>query len=195
MFARTSYTLLVVLAALAVFLSIADAVPVAGSKFEKRCASGMDGHFNDGGQPSWNDLCQRLNLRSHLCRWCDALRQSLCPSSLDDETDPDTAGAGHDSDNSDNCESPQEPDFDDLYRGGRAIKSRQLYLIHQEPAMEDTQSFRLIGKSDIEKIPLDNVNGQNIVYWEDIQQVFPGVKYVKNGEVAVTMMRDSHRIR
>ncbi|KAF8922783.1 hypothetical protein BGZ58_003794, partial [Dissophora ornata] len=110
-------------------------------------------------------------------------------------TDPDTAGAGHDSDNSDNCESPQEPDFDDLYRGGRAIKSRQLYLIHQEPAMEDTQSFRLIGKSDIEKIPLDNVNGQNIVYWEDIQQVFPGVKYVKNGEVAVTMMRDSHRIR
>ncbi|KAI8605918.1 hypothetical protein EDD21DRAFT_400861 [Dissophora ornata] len=59
--------------------------------------------------------------------------------------------------------------------------------------MEDTQSFRLIGKSDIEKIPLDNVNGQNIVYWWDIQQVFPGVKQLKNGEVTVTMMRDSHK--
>ncbi|KAI8600100.1 hypothetical protein EDD21DRAFT_142096, partial [Dissophora ornata] len=61
--------------------------------------------------------------------------------------------------------------------------------------MVDTQSFRLIGKSDIEKIPLGNVNGQNIVCWEDIRQVFPGVKYVKNGEVVVSMMKDSHRIR
>ncbi|KAI8606157.1 hypothetical protein EDD21DRAFT_349318 [Dissophora ornata] len=57
--------------------------------------------------------------------------------------------------------------------------------------MEDAQSFRLIAKLDIEDIPLNNVNGQNIVYWEDIQPVFPGVKYVKNGKVAVTMMRDS----
>ncbi|KAI8599882.1 hypothetical protein EDD21DRAFT_432071, partial [Dissophora ornata] len=59
--------------------------------------------------------------------------------------------------------------------------------------MVDTQSFRLIGELDIEKIPLRNVNGQNIVYWWDIQQVFPGIKHVKNGEVAVTMMRDSHQ--
>ncbi|KAI8594876.1 hypothetical protein EDD21DRAFT_449062, partial [Dissophora ornata] len=58
--------------------------------------------------------------------------------------------------------------------------------------MADTQSFRLIGKLDIEDIPLNNVNGQNIVYWEDVQLVFPGVKHVKNGKVAVTMMRDSH---
>ncbi|KAI8603003.1 hypothetical protein EDD21DRAFT_403198 [Dissophora ornata] len=65
---------------------------------------------------------------------------------------------------------------------------------HQEPAMEDTQSFRLIGDLDIENIPLDNVNGQNIIYWENIQQVFPGVKYVKSGKVAVNMM-DSHQIR
>ncbi|KAI8596822.1 hypothetical protein EDD21DRAFT_236094, partial [Dissophora ornata] len=69
------------------------------------------------------------------------------------------------------------------------------FIIHQEPAMEDTQSFRLIGKLDIENIPLDNVNGQNIIYWEDIKEVFPGVKYVKNGERTVTKMRDSHQNR
>ncbi|KAI8599884.1 hypothetical protein EDD21DRAFT_432081 [Dissophora ornata] len=60
--------------------------------------------------------------------------------------------------------------------------------------MVDTQSFRLIGNLDIENITLGNVNGQNVVYWEDIQQVFPGVKYVKNDKVVVPMMRDSHQI-
>ncbi|KAI8598054.1 hypothetical protein EDD21DRAFT_407131 [Dissophora ornata] len=61
--------------------------------------------------------------------------------------------------------------------------------------MADTQSFRLTGKLDVENIPLDNVNGQNIIYWEDIKEVFPGVKYVKNGEQTVTKMRDSHQNR
>ncbi|KAI8597523.1 hypothetical protein EDD21DRAFT_446956 [Dissophora ornata] len=61
--------------------------------------------------------------------------------------------------------------------------------------MVEAQSFRLIGKSDIEKLPLCNVNGENIIYWEDIQQVFPGVKHVKNGEFTVSMMRDSHQVR
>ncbi|KAI8596099.1 hypothetical protein EDD21DRAFT_448106, partial [Dissophora ornata] len=61
--------------------------------------------------------------------------------------------------------------------------------------MEDTQSFRLTGESEIEKIRLVNVNGQNIIYWDEIQDVFPGVKYVKNGEVAVAKMRDSDENR
>ncbi|KAI8594932.1 hypothetical protein EDD21DRAFT_409466, partial [Dissophora ornata] len=61
--------------------------------------------------------------------------------------------------------------------------------------MEDTQSFRLTGESDIEKIRLVNVNGQNIIYWDEIQDVFPGVKYVKNGEVTVAKMRDSDENR
>ncbi|KAI8597645.1 hypothetical protein EDD21DRAFT_436702, partial [Dissophora ornata] len=69
------------------------------------------------------------------------------------------------------------------------------YASHQEPAMVDTQSFRLTGKPDIIKIPLANVNGQNIVYWEDIQEFFPGVKYVNNGEVAITKMRGSNQKR
>ncbi|KAI8595623.1 hypothetical protein EDD21DRAFT_420478, partial [Dissophora ornata] len=58
-----------------------------------------------------------------------------------------------------------------------------------------TQSFRLTGKSDIINIALVNVNGQNVVCWEDIQEVFPGVKYVNNGELTVSKMRDSNQKR
>ncbi|KAF9944207.1 hypothetical protein BGZ72_002660, partial [Mortierella alpina] len=61
--------------------------------------------------------------------------------------------------------------------------------------MEETQSFRLIGTSEIEKIPIQHVDGQDFVYWEDIEQVFPAIKHVKNGDVTVTMARDSGGIR
>ncbi|KAG0052069.1 hypothetical protein BGZ89_003312 [Linnemannia elongata] len=61
--------------------------------------------------------------------------------------------------------------------------------------MEETQSFRLIGNKDIEKILCDHIDEQNIIYWEDIEQLFPGVKQVKNGEITVSMLRDSSRKR
>ncbi|KAF9287732.1 hypothetical protein BGZ68_001341 [Mortierella alpina] len=61
--------------------------------------------------------------------------------------------------------------------------------------MEDTQSFRLLGSTDIEEILCDQVDGQKIVYWEDIEQAFPGVQKVKSGRLLVSMMRDSNRIR
>ena len=64
-----------------------------------------------------------------------------------------------------------------------------------QQAMEEAQSFRWIGKTDIEKITLGHVDGQNVVYWEDIEQVFPGVRYIKNGEVTVSIMRDANQIR
>ncbi|KAF9365053.1 hypothetical protein BGX34_011542 [Mortierella sp. NVP85] len=48
--------------------------------------------------------------------------------------------------------------------------------------MEETQLFRLAGKTATIKIPCDYVDGQNVVYWEDIEQVFPGVQHVVNGE-------------
>ncbi|KAG0196006.1 hypothetical protein BGX33_002243, partial [Mortierella sp. NVP41] len=51
--------------------------------------------------------------------------------------------------------------------------------------MEETQSFRLIGTTEIVRIPIQHVDGQNVVYWESIEQVFPGVKCVKNGDVAI----------
>jgi hypothetical protein len=61
--------------------------------------------------------------------------------------------------------------------------------------MEATQSFRLAGGTDIEEIPCCHVNGQTIVYWDDIERVFPGVKNIKNGNVSVILLRDSNEIR
>jgi hypothetical protein len=61
--------------------------------------------------------------------------------------------------------------------------------------MEETQSFRLIGTMDTEEITCYYVGERNIVYWEDIEQVFPSVKHIKNGNVTVSMMRDSHGAR
>ncbi|KAF9287123.1 hypothetical protein BGZ68_002226 [Mortierella alpina] len=51
--------------------------------------------------------------------------------------------------------------------------------------MEETQFFRLAGSTEIVKVPIQQENGQNVVYWESIEQVFPGVKCVKNGDVVV----------
>ncbi|KAF9116177.1 hypothetical protein BGX30_006021, partial [Mortierella sp. GBA39] len=51
--------------------------------------------------------------------------------------------------------------------------------------MEETQSFRLIGTTEIMRIPIQHVDGQNVVYWESIEEVFPGVKCVKNGDVTI----------
>ncbi|KAF9157499.1 hypothetical protein BGX20_003917, partial [Mortierella sp. AD010] len=56
--------------------------------------------------------------------------------------------------------------------------------------MEETQQFRLIGTTDIMEIPVSHVGEQNIVYWVDIKQVFKDVEYVKNGKVAVNMLKD-----
>ncbi|KAG0049742.1 hypothetical protein BGZ89_004087, partial [Linnemannia elongata] len=64
-----------------------------------------------------------------------------------------------------------------------------------ESTVELTQSFRLIGSMDIEEIPCDLIDGHYVVSWEDIEQVFPGVKHVKNGKVTVPMMKDPNRKR
>jgi hypothetical protein len=61
--------------------------------------------------------------------------------------------------------------------------------------MEDTQSFRLIGGRDVVEIPVAHEHGQHIIYWEDIEYFFPGVKYVKNGNVSIPLTRDANRIR
>jgi len=58
---------------------------------------------------------------------------------------------------------------------------------------EVTQLFRLAEVT--EEIPCDQVQGQTIIYWEDIVQVFPGVKHVKNGNLTVKMLRDSNENR
>ncbi|KAG9069785.1 hypothetical protein KI688_009110 [Linnemannia hyalina] len=55
--------------------------------------------------------------------------------------------------------------------------------------MEDTQSSRLIETTDTMKITLNHVDGQTIVNWEDIEQVFPGVKRISNGYSVIKFLR------
>lgn len=62
---------------------------------------------------------------------------------------------------------------------------------HPAPTMEAAQSFRLAGNTDTIEILCDQVDGQNVIYWEDIKDVFPRVQYVKNGNVAVKKLKDS----
>ncbi|KAF9349172.1 hypothetical protein BGX34_001986 [Mortierella sp. NVP85] len=61
--------------------------------------------------------------------------------------------------------------------------------------MGETQHFRLAGTTNVEEIDYDHVDGHNVIYWEDIEQIFPGVKHVKNGNVSVKLLRDSNRNR
>jgi hypothetical protein len=56
--------------------------------------------------------------------------------------------------------------------------------------MEVSQSFRAKGSVNIEKIPCDQVNGQYIIYWEDIKEVFPKIRYLKYGDTTVTKLRE-----
>ncbi|KAF9344209.1 hypothetical protein BGX26_004649, partial [Mortierella sp. AD094] len=70
-----------------------------------------------------------------------------------------------------------------------------LIVVTRLITMEETQSFRLNGTTDTIEITIDHVGGQNIVYWEDIEQVFPGVKHVQNGKVAINMLRSSDGTR
>ena len=58
--------------------------------------------------------------------------------------------------------------------------------------MEETQLFRLTGTTDILEITSYHHHGQNVTYWEDIEEVFPGVKSIMNGRVVVNKLRDSN---
>ncbi|KAF9944544.1 hypothetical protein BGZ72_002240, partial [Mortierella alpina] len=50
----------------------------------------------------------------------------------------------------------------------------------------DAQPFRLTGTREIVTIPIQHADGQNLVCWEAIEQVFPGVKSVSHGDVQVS---------
>ncbi|KAI8359007.1 hypothetical protein B0O80DRAFT_259882 [Mortierella sp. GBAus27b] len=57
--------------------------------------------------------------------------------------------------------------------------------------MEATQSFRLVGTTDILEIPCDQDDGHNVIYWRDILDAFPGAQYVKKGNVLIKRLRDT----
>ncbi|KAF8932520.1 hypothetical protein BGZ58_007008, partial [Dissophora ornata] len=62
-------------------------------------------------------------------------------------------------------------------------------------SMEEYQSFRVAGTTTVRNIDVDNVDGQNVIYWEDIEQLFPGVQNVQNGKFLVKLLRDLKRAR
>ncbi|KAG0270288.1 hypothetical protein BGZ95_001758, partial [Linnemannia exigua] len=55
--------------------------------------------------------------------------------------------------------------------------------------MEDTQSFCLIETMDTVEIRLSHIEGQDFVCWGDIEQVFPGVQRVRNGNSVIKFLR------
>ena len=62
--------------------------------------------------------------------------------------------------------------------------------------MSETQAFRAADSTaHIGNIKVDNVNGQNVIYWEDVEQVFPGVQHIRDGSSVVALLRDSDRNR
>ncbi|CAO3572889.1 unnamed protein product [Mortierella alpina] len=52
-------------------------------------------------------------------------------------------------------------------------------------AMTETQSFQLLGATEIVKIPIQNVDGHKVVAWESIEHAFPGARCVKHDDVPV----------
>ncbi|KAF9363947.1 hypothetical protein BGX34_002927 [Mortierella sp. NVP85] len=61
--------------------------------------------------------------------------------------------------------------------------------------MDATQSFRLSGTTDVKEIPCDQADGQNVIFWEDIKEVFPEIQYVSCGNVVVKKLRNSEQKR
>jgi hypothetical protein len=58
--------------------------------------------------------------------------------------------------------------------------------------MEDTQSYRLFESTDIMEITLHHTDGQSVVYWEDIERAFPGVKRTHSGNSVIKFIRGSN---
>ncbi|KAG0222217.1 hypothetical protein B0O80DRAFT_429027 [Mortierella sp. GBAus27b] len=61
--------------------------------------------------------------------------------------------------------------------------------------MHAAQAFRLSGTTNIKTIPYELAGDQSVVYWEDIEQVFPGVQYIENNGVTLNFVRDSQGVR
>ncbi len=68
-------------------------------------------------------------------------------------------------------------------------------LAYLNAAMEKTQQYRMSGTEDIVEITLRQINGLNVILWDDIEDVFSGVKLVMNGTVVISKLRDSNQNR
>ncbi|KAG0220849.1 hypothetical protein BGX31_010459 [Mortierella sp. GBA43] len=56
---------------------------------------------------------------------------------------------------------------------------------------EVTQSFRLHGGGPVLNLPCDQDDGQIVIYWYEIDDVFPGAQYIRNGNNIVRKLRDT----
>jgi hypothetical protein len=59
--------------------------------------------------------------------------------------------------------------------------------------MDSTQSFRLLGETNTVDIACQHVDGQFIVYWEDIEHVFPQIVRIKAATPLSTCYRTQTR--
>lgn len=55
----------------------------------------------------------------------------------------------------------------------------------------EIQHFRLSGTTEIHGIVCSRIKDRNLVFWEDIEELFPEIQYLKHGDVLVTRLRDS----
>ena len=51
--------------------------------------------------------------------------------------------------------------------------------------------LRLLGGTDIEELIVVYVDGEHVVFWQDIEDLFPGVQRVKDGRVTISKLRSS----
>jgi len=61
--------------------------------------------------------------------------------------------------------------------------------------MGRNQAFRVIETTTVKYIAVDHVNGHDVIFWEDIERVFPTVNLVQRGCVVINMMRDANGAR
>lgn len=62
--------------------------------------------------------------------------------------------------------------------------------------MELTQAFRIAGtQTGIVSINVEHTQGHNVIFWEDIENVFPKVRLVQRSGAVVNMLRDENGVR
>ena len=61
--------------------------------------------------------------------------------------------------------------------------------------MEHTQTFRVAGTARTVNINVEQVQGHSVVFWEDIERVFPRVHLVLKGGAVINMLRDENKDR
>ena len=62
--------------------------------------------------------------------------------------------------------------------------------------MEKNQAFRVAeSANEIEYSAVDHVKGHDVIFWEEIEKVFPRVKLVKLGRVVLSRLKDADGVR